>query len=67
VWFWKATARVEKGPQCIRDLRQLVQHLPEEELEEMLWKEVYTKQEPRQCKLLKHLLRFGDKDAPDTR
>jgi hypothetical protein len=62
-WFWLDEG-AEMGPKSIRDLRRLVKNLPEEFLQQMNDTECYTKQAKPEHKLLKHLLRFGNCEAP---
>jgi len=62
VWYWREESR-EIGPKSIRKLRTLFRHLSEADKSEMMWKEMYTRGEPKECKLLKHLLNMGDPNA----
>jgi hypothetical protein len=63
VWFWRDEG-AEIGPKSIRDLRRLVKNLPGDLLTQMNNTECYTKQAKPEHKLLKHLLRFGNAEAP---
>jgi hypothetical protein len=62
VWYWRDEG-AEIGPKSIRDLRRLVNNLPEDLLTQMRNTECYTKQAKPEHKLLKHLLRFGNPQA----
>jgi hypothetical protein len=64
VWYYQDEGQVI-GPKSIRMLRRLARNLPPEMKVEMDNMECFTKQHPPEFKLLKHLLRFGDSNAPE--